>query len=139
VDPSHPFATVGLADALTVTAPDGSEARILAGLPGASMAQFTLAPGGVSVPVRHRTVSELWYVVAGHGEMWRRQGDHEAVVPLGPGTSLSIPVGTDFQFRAAGEEPLEAVGVTMPAWPGSGEAEILPSGAWPPTVEAGPP
>ena len=44
-------------------------------------------------------------------------------------TCLSIPAGTHFQFRAAGEGPLAAVGVTMPPWPGDGEAYDVP-GAW---------
>jgi mannose-6-phosphate isomerase-like protein (cupin superfamily) len=69
--------------------------------------------------------------------MWRRLGDDEAVVDLAPGTSLTIPVGTAFQFRADGPEPLAAVGVTMPPWPGDGEA-VRSEGPWTPTVEAGP-
>jgi mannose-6-phosphate isomerase-like protein (cupin superfamily) len=55
-------------------------------------------------------------------------------VDLRPGTCLSIPPGTHFQFRAAGGGLLTAVGVTMPPWPGDGEAYEVP-GAWP----AGPP
>jgi mannose-6-phosphate isomerase-like protein (cupin superfamily) len=35
---------------------------------------------------------------------------------------LTIPLGTSFQFRATGDEPLAAVAVTMPPWPGAGEA-----------------
>ena len=51
-------------------------------------------------------------------------------VPLGPGTCLSIPAGTHFQFRADAGGPLTAVGVTMPPWPGDNEAYEVP-GAWP--------
>jgi len=51
-------------------------------------------------------------------------------VELYPGLSLSIPIGTVFQFRNTSEEdPLEAVAVTMPPWPGEAEAMIVP-GKW---------
>ena len=53
----------------------------------------------------------------------------QETVPLRPGTSLSIPAGTHFQFRAAGDGPLAAVGVTMPPWPDGGEAYEVP-GPW---------
>ena len=107
------------------------------------MAHFTLAAGQTSLAVRHRTVSELWYVVSGRGQMWRRSatadtaGTPEEVVELAPGVSLSIPVGVAFQFRATDEEELAAVGVTIPSWPGDDEAEAH-DGPWPPSVEAGP-
>ena len=52
---------------------------------------------------------------------------------LHPGVSLTIPVGTRFQFRSFGPEPLAAVAVTMPPWPGEGEAMIV-TGPWEPTV-----
>ena len=114
-------------------APDGSEVRLLVASERGSMAHFRLAAGAVSKAVRHRTVEELWYFVGGHGEMWRRATGGEEVVPVAPGVSVSIPVGTAFQFRAAGDSPLEAVAVTMPPWPGMDEAEPA-EGPWPPTV-----
>jgi len=43
------------------------------------------------------------------------------------------PAGTRFQFRADGEEGIEAVGVTMPPWPGMDEAYLV-EGIWPATV-----
>lgn len=101
------------------------------------MAHFALAPGDVSVAVRHRTVDELWYVVSGDGEMWRELDGHDDTIALIPGTSLSIPVGTSFQFRATGNESLMAVGVTIPAWPEAGDAELV-EGVWEPTLEPGP-
>jgi mannose-6-phosphate isomerase-like protein (cupin superfamily) len=79
--------------------------------------------------VRHRTVEELWYVVSGEAEMWRSQDGREEVATLRPGTSLSIPLGTSFQFRATGSTPFAAVGVTMPPWPGMDEAEFV-DGPW---------
>jgi mannose-6-phosphate isomerase-like protein (cupin superfamily) len=62
----------------------------------------------VAKAVSHATVQEIWNVVAGAGEMWRRQNSHEHTVTLQPGVCLTIPVGTVFQFRAAeGDYPLE--------------------------------
>ena len=48
-----------------VVAPDGSEVRLLLGLKGGSLAHFQLSPGEVSVAVRHRTVEEIWFFLAG--------------------------------------------------------------------------
>jgi mannose-6-phosphate isomerase-like protein (cupin superfamily) len=128
------FETRRLSDAPDVIAPDGSEVRILLALGRGSMAHFTLAPGLTSKAIRHRTVEELWYVVSGQGEMWRQGHDQpDATIQLESGVSLSIPPGTRFQFRATGAEPLTAIGVTMPPWPGEHEAEIV-SGRWEPTV-----
>ena len=113
-----------------VVAPDGSDVRILLRLAGGSMAHFELAAGRTSRAVTHRTVDEIWYVLSGRGQMWRRQGGREETVELSPGTCLSIPAGTHFQFRSTGDGPLAAVAVTMPPWPGENEAVAVP-GAWP--------
>ena len=93
------------------------------------MAQFELGPGQVSRAVRHRSVAEIWLVVSGHGQMWRQQDQQQSVVKLSPGTCASIPVGTAFQFRCEGGEPLRIAAVTMPPWPGDEEAEFVP-GEW---------
>ncbi len=93
------------------------------------MAHFELGPGRVSRAVAHHVVDEIWYILDGHGQMWRRQAEREETVPLQPGTCVSIPAGTHFQFRATGEGPLAAVAVTMPPWPGDDEAFPVP-GAW---------
>ena len=114
-------------------APDGSDVRVLLQLAGGSMAHFELAPRRTSTAVTHRSVEEIWFVLSGRGEMWRRQGEHEAIVTLQAGVCLTIPHGTHFQFRALGETPLAAVGVTMPPWPGEGEAIVVP-GPWTPSV-----
>jgi mannose-6-phosphate isomerase-like protein (cupin superfamily) len=119
-------------------APDGSDVRILLGVPRGTMAHFQLGPGETSLAVRHRTIEELWYFVGGRGQMWRRDPDgEERVDDVEAGVSIDIPVGTTFQFRALGDEPLSAVGATMPPWPGSGEA-VPERGPWTPTVEPGP-
>lgn len=127
------FETRKLPARADVTAPDGSEVRVLASTERGGMAQFTLRAGAVSSAVVHRTVDELWFVVSGQGSMWRCCGDDEEVVGLVPGTSLSIPVGTRFQFRAAGDVALVMIGATMPPWPGPEEVERI-RGPWTPTV-----
>ena len=109
-------------------APDGSEVRLLAALKGGSFAHFTLGPQGVSAPVAHRTVEEIWYVVAGSGEVWRKLGEEESVTAAAPGVALTIPLGTHFQFRA-GAQGLSFVAVTMPPWPGTEEAFAV-TGRW---------
>ncbi|HEX9993305.1 MAG TPA: hypothetical protein VGB14_10290 [Acidimicrobiales bacterium] len=125
------FETVPLPARPDATAPDGSDVRLLPGLAGGGMAHFQLAAGRTSAAVVHRTVEELWFFVGGLGEMWRRQGDREEVVTVAPGVAVSIPVGTSFQFRALGTEPLAAVAVTMPPWPGPDEA-VAVDGPWAP-------
>ena len=127
------FATTRLAAERDAVAPDGSDVRVLLGLAGGSMAHFELAPRQTSTAVTHRSVEEIWLVLAGRGEMWRRQGEREEIVPLEAGVCLTIPQGTHFQFRSLGPTPLAAVGVTMPPWPGEGEA-IVVQGPWAPTT-----
>lgn len=111
------------------TAPDGSEVRILAQLQSCGMAEFRLSAGKVSRTTEHRTVEEIWYVVSGAGEMWRAQQGREEAVHLSPGLSLTIPVGTQFQFRAGDGGPLIVIGVTIPRWPGPEEAQFR-KGPW---------
>jgi mannose-6-phosphate isomerase-like protein (cupin superfamily) len=130
---STPFATKRIASGPDAIAPDGSEVRVLCGLERGGMALFTLPPKAVAKAVAHRTIEEVWYVVSGYGRMWRRLGDKEETVDLAPGVSLSLPVGTHFQFRCDGFEPLTAVGATMPPWPGADEAYAV-AGIWEATV-----
>lgn len=127
------FETKQLPGVRDVVAPDGSDVRVLLGLKGGGMAHFQLAPGTTSAAVEHKTVEEIWYFLSGSGEMWRRQGSHEETVAVGPGVCLTVPLGTRFQFRSFGPDPLAAVAVTMPPWPGEGEASAA-EGAWAPTV-----
>ena len=129
MNPAAGFETKQLATTPDVTAPDGSDVRILLRLAGGSMAHFELPAGRTSRAIAHRTVDEIWYIVSGRGEMWRKHDAHEEIVALQAGVCLTIPVGTHFQFRALGSEPLGAVGVTMPPWPGRSEA-IPVEGIW---------
>ena len=128
---THHFRHVQLPDEPDTVAPDGSEVRLLGRLTHGSLAHFTLAPGQISKPVKHQTVEEMWYVVGGTGQMWVRQAESEQIVTLSQGTAICIPVGTHFQFRCDSVEPLVAIGVTMPPWPGMDEA-IIVKGIWHP-------
>jgi mannose-6-phosphate isomerase-like protein (cupin superfamily) len=131
--PSTAFDDRRLGAAPDAVAPDGSEVRLLCATGRGSMAAFRLPPGAVARAVIHRTVEEIWYVAAGSGRIWRRQGEAEAVTDLVPGLSLTIPVGTRFQFRCDGAAPLDIVAVTMPPWPGEDEAYAV-GGLWTATV-----
>jgi mannose-6-phosphate isomerase-like protein (cupin superfamily) len=130
------FSTIRLPAEPTVTAPDGSDVRVLLGLAAGGMAHFELAAGRVSTAVTHRTVEEIWFIVSGRGQMWRKQAQREETVELGPGDCLTIPLGTHFQFRVLESGPLIAVGVTMPPWPGPDEALVV-EGPWQPTATRG--
>ena len=128
-DADQPFATVQLPVACDVIAPDGSEIRILAGTERGSTAHGLLPPGGVSRAIRHRSVEEVWYVLSGQAEIWRRLGEDDLIATAQAGTSLTIPVGAAFQFRTLGDEPFQFIMLTMPPWPGEDEAEFV-EGVW---------
>jgi mannose-6-phosphate isomerase-like protein (cupin superfamily) len=127
------FCTKPLPTARDTIAPDGFDVRVLLELAGGGMAHFELAPGAVSAAVAHRTVEEIWFFLGGRGEMWRKQGDREEPVQVGPGICVTIPLGTHFQVRSFGPEPLAAIGVTMPPWPGEDEAYRV-EGKWVPMI-----
>ena len=114
--------TIQLPDEYTVLAPDGSEIRELVSVEGGSMVHCTLPSDATSAAVVHRTVAEVWYFIHGRGQVWRKSDSAESVVDVQPGVSLSIEVGTHFQFRNTGDEALRFVIVTMPPWPGEQEA-----------------
>jgi mannose-6-phosphate isomerase-like protein (cupin superfamily) len=128
------FHTRALPSAPDVVAPDGADVRVLLTLAGGSMAHFEPGVGLVSVAVAHRSVEEIWYFLSGRGEMWRKNAALEEVTPICPGICLTIPLHTHFQFRCIGPEPLTAIAVTMPPWPGSQEAFEV-DGMWPPVIK----
>ncbi|HTB42834.1 MAG TPA: cupin domain-containing protein [Acetobacteraceae bacterium] len=127
------FSALHVDEAPDVVAPDGSTVRVLVRTASGSMARFSLPPFAVSRAVAHRTVEEVWYFLAGSGRMWLRSGDRDAIIDVAPGMSVAIPAGTAFQFRSDSAEPLQAIGVTMPPWPGDGEA-VAVEGPWPATI-----
>jgi mannose-6-phosphate isomerase-like protein (cupin superfamily) len=86
------------------------------------MIHCTLRVGMTSKAKVHRTVDEIWYVLRGMGQVYRKQGERIEVTDVYADMSLTIPVGTHFQFRNVGEVPLEILIITMPPWPGDDEA-----------------
>jgi mannose-6-phosphate isomerase-like protein (cupin superfamily) len=118
------------ADSPDAIAPDGSEIRLLVGHNAGSMCEVRLPPGGVSRPIRHRTVQELWYFLEGDGEVWRLSPDGAAsTVTVTPGLALTIPLGCRFQFRNTGASDLRFLCITTPPWPGEHEAIVEPEAA----------
>jgi mannose-6-phosphate isomerase-like protein (cupin superfamily) len=124
----EPFQTA-YKPAFEETAPDGSLVGPLVRTGRASAGLVTLPAGRVSHAVRHRTVDEIWHVLDGWGELWRAAGDQVSTVDLAPGTCVTIPVGTAFQFRASDDAELRLFMVTIPPWPGDHEAVSI-AGPW---------
>ena len=116
------FETKHLPGGYDELAPDKSEIRLLPNMKGGGLAHCTLPPHSISLAVKHKTVEEIWYFIQGHGQVWRKQGDREEIVDVGPGICLTIPPGTHFQFRNTEKEPLCFIIATMPPWPGKQEA-----------------
>jgi mannose-6-phosphate isomerase-like protein (cupin superfamily) len=132
------FAMMRLGTEVDAIAPDGSEVRVLCATQRGSMAHFRLLPGAVALAVAHRTVEEIWFVVAGKGRLWRRLDNREDVTELAPGVSVTIPTGAHFQFRNDDEAAaLDVVAVTMPVWPGESEADPV-AGVWSATIRSDP-
>jgi hypothetical protein len=106
------------------TAPDGSEVRLLAQLDSCGMAGFRFA-SGEGFPSRGASHGRRDLVRSfGSGGDVAVAGGREEVVPLSAGLSMTIPVGTRFQFRAVDGRTLFIVGVTIPRWPGPEEAQL---------------
>lgn len=85
------------------TAPDNSEIRVLGGVEMGSLAHCTLHPGMYSLPVRHQSIYEVWYVVGGHGEVWHSDPEGpESIDLLWPSVAVDIPAGSTFQFQCHG-------------------------------------
>ncbi len=113
--------------------PAGAEIRYLMDGKTGNMIHSTVPPQQVNKATVHATVSEFWYILEGHGEIWRDDGKESSVTELVPGTAIDIPVGTAFQYRNVSDEDLEFICITMPPWPGDSEATYV-KGIWQPTV-----
>jgi mannose-6-phosphate isomerase-like protein (cupin superfamily) len=113
--------------------PAGAEIRYLMDGVTGQLMHSTVPAHQINRAIVHATVSEFWYVLEGHGEIWRDDGHESAITPLVPGTAVDIPVGTAFQYRNVADVALKFICVTMPRWPGDSEATYI-EGAWKPTV-----
>jgi mannose-6-phosphate isomerase-like protein (cupin superfamily) len=107
-------------------APDGSEIFFRVVDAGrASLVEVVLRSGRTTRAVRHRTVEEVWYFLAGSGVVWLRSPDAATseTRSVAAGDVMVIPIGWDFQFRASGDEALRFLCFTVPPWPG--ESEVI--------------
>ena len=123
---SFPFAPDG-------RSPAGAEIRYLLEGETGTMIHSTVPPGQVKRATVHATVSEFWHVLSGHGQIWRRDDTGEQTTVLERGVSVDIAVGTAFQYRCTGAEPLQFLCISMPRWPGDQEATVT-EGPWKPTA-----
>lgn len=113
--------------------PAGADIRILIDSEMGGMIHSTVPPHQINRATIHATVSEFWYVLDGHGEIWRDDSKESSVTDLLPGTSIDIPVGTAFQYRNVSDMELKFICITMPPWPGASEATFV-KGIWQPTI-----
>lgn len=113
--------------------PAGADIRFIMDGKTGNMIHSTVPPGQTNRATVHKTVSEFWHVLDGKGEIWRQDGAEERITALVPGTSIDIPVGTAFQYRNTGTDPLKFICISMPPWPGDDEASYL-EGAWAPSI-----
>lgn len=125
------WVTAQLDEEYDYLAPDGSEIRLLPEVGGGGLCHCTLPKEKISKAVSHKTVDEIWYFISGKGQVWRKRSEcHQSVVDVGPGSSLTIPSTTEFQFRNTGKEPLCLLIVTIPRWPGPQESVDVEKGYW---------
>ena len=122
-----------LPDEPDAKSPAGADIRFLMDGKMGNMIHSTVPPRQTNKATVHATVSELWYVLEGHGEIWRQDGKESSVTVLVPGTAIDIPVGTAFQYRNVSDEELKFICIAMPPWPGESEAAYV-QGIWPPTI-----
>jgi mannose-6-phosphate isomerase-like protein (cupin superfamily) len=106
LDAAEPFTTA-----------DGSSIRELHGLATSparnqSLAEATLAPGQATQRHYHARSEEIYFVVAGEGEM-ELDGDRRLVTP---GDAVLIPPGAWHQIRARGEAPLRFLCACAPPY-----------------------
>jgi mannose-6-phosphate isomerase-like protein (cupin superfamily) len=125
----QPLQTTTLGEKPDDIAPDGSEIRNLPRTVRGSLCHCTLTAGKTSLPVSHHNIEEIWFVLNGQGEVWRKNSRTEVTVPMIEGASFTIPPHTSFQFRNTGDGPLSILIATMPPWPGPQEAEAV-EGVW---------
>ena len=129
--------TTSLPETPHAKSPAGADIRFLMDGPTGNMIYSTVPPRQINRATVHATVSEFWFVLEGHGEIWRDDGVDSGVTQLIPGTSIDIPVGTAFQYRNVSDQELKFICIAMPPWPGDQEAKYV-NGIWQPTVPSRP-
>jgi mannose-6-phosphate isomerase-like protein (cupin superfamily) len=125
--------TIMLPEQPEAKSPAGADIRFLVEGERGNMIHSTVPAQQVNRATVHATVSEFWYVLAGHGELWRDDGVESCVTELVPGTAVDVPVGTTFQYRNVSDLAMTLICIAMPPWPGDEEATVV-EGIWEPTV-----
>jgi mannose-6-phosphate isomerase-like protein (cupin superfamily) len=125
--------TVMLSAQPDAKSPAGADIRFLVECKRGNMIHSTVPAHQINKATVHATVHEFWYVLEGHGEIWRDNGFESHVTALVPGTSIDIPPGTIFQYRNVSEVELKFICIAMPPWPGDTEATHV-DGKWLPTI-----
>lgn len=108
--------------------PAGATVKFILQTETFSVAHCTLSKGQLSKRVRHKTVTEVWYVLKGKGNLYRKSAQGPGgKVYLAPGHSIQIPRGCVFQYQASPCENLVFLCITSPPWPGPQEVEYVDS------------
>jgi mannose-6-phosphate isomerase-like protein (cupin superfamily) len=99
------------------TTKDGSEIRELLAhrnscIRNQSLAEATLPPGGATMRHYHPRAEEIYYILAGRGEM-EMDGKTASV---GPGDAIAIPPGSPHQIHNLGQVPLKFLCCCAPAY-----------------------
>lgn len=94
------------------TTKDGSTIRELMRAENQTLAEATLAPGQETERHYHAESEELYYLLAGEGEM---EVDGERS-PVGPGDAIMIPPGAWHQIAATGSEELRFLCCCAPGY-----------------------
>lgn len=99
------------------TTKDGSEIRELlshrnSAIRNQSLAEARLPVGGATTPHYHPLAEEIYYILAGEGEM--QIGEETRVVR--PGDAIAIPPGRPHQIRTIGDVPLKFLCCCAPSY-----------------------
>ena len=99
------------------TTKDGSEIRELLAhrnscIQKQSLAEARVAPGASTTPHYHPRTEEIYYILAGTGQM--RLGDE--LQPVGPGDAIAIPPGQVHAITNTGSEILKFLCCCAPGY-----------------------
>jgi mannose-6-phosphate isomerase-like protein (cupin superfamily) len=92
----------------------GADIRLLIQLPQGELTHASCRSGLVSKSSMLVDHYEMFYVIAGTGELWRKCPEYEGVVALRPGRWAAMPAGTHFQYRALQETTLVFLVAVLP-------------------------
>jgi mannose-6-phosphate isomerase-like protein (cupin superfamily) len=108
------FATQDVRLRYDYLSPSGTtEIRLLPNLPRGEIVHATTAPCRVAGPATLDGLTEFFFVLDGHGELWRADDHIDEVTQLIPGRCVMMPEGTLYQYRT-GSQHLEFLVITAP-------------------------